>query len=519
MPPSSLPPPAPDRFTAALAVCLILPWLNGYTAGPTPNLWPWLVSAFCGVFVALGWRRVNPRLLALTWLAAALISSVMALLQYFGLAAALAPWINPTLPGEAFANLRQRNQFATLTSMGLVALLAFVALRTTSTGKVSMPPTPAKRPPLPSWSYACALLLALGNAASSSRTGLLQWGLVLVFGLWWNRSSRRSLAGLALLALLMYGACVALLPKLLNLTSGINSAGLWGRLAETGGDSRLVLWHNVLTLIAQKPWFGWGWGELDYAHFITAYPGARFTELLDNAHNLPLQLAVELGVPAAVLVCIGLVWAVRRAAPWRETDPARQMAWAVLAVIGVHSLLEYPLWYGPFQLALLLSVAWLWQTRPGPLTGAPAERVSQKSRISLRITATAALLLLAYVGFDYVRVTQLYVPAEKRWPAFQQDTLAKVQESWLFAPQVRFAILLTTDVTPANAPAIQALAQSVLHYSPEAKVVEKLINSASLGGQRADAEFYLARFCWAYPQDCAAWMATNTVLLGTASGH
>jgi hypothetical protein len=50
--------------------------------------------------------------LAATWLAAALISSLMALLQYFG-AAALGPWLSPTSAGEAFANLRQRNQFAT----------------------------------------------------------------------------------------------------------------------------------------------------------------------------------------------------------------------------------------------------------------------------------------------------------------------------------------------------------------------------------------------------------------------
>ena len=481
-------------------------------------MWPWLVSAVCGVLLALGWGRVNARLLAATWLAAALISSVMALLQYLGAGSALAPWLSPTLPGEAFANLRQRNQFATLTSIGLVALLAAVALRKAST--VAAEPAESLHQrlnlSLPAWAYASALLLAIGNAASSSRTGLLQWGMVLVLALWWHRSSRRPVAGLALLALLMYGAAVALLPPLLTLATGIRSHGLWERLAETGGDSRLVLWHNVLTLIAQKPWFGWGWGELDYAHFITAYPGARFTELLDNAHNLPLQLAVELGVPAALLVCLGLVWAVRRAAPWRDTDPARQMAWAVLAVIGVHSLLEYPLWYGPFQLALLCSVACLWRTRQGRQIQ-PMPQNSPLIQRTAFAAAVSALLALGCVGFDYARVTQLYVPLAQRWPAYQQDTLAKVQDAWLFAPQVHFAALLTTDVTPANAPAMQALAHSVLHYSPEAKVVAKLITSALLAGQLADAEFYLARFRWAYPQDYAVWLEANTDLIAAST--
>ena len=506
----------PERLTAALAFCLILPWLNGFTAGPTPNLWPWLVSAVCGVWVGLGWRRVSARLLAATWLAAALISSLAALLQYFGVAAALTPWLSPTLPGEAFANLRQRNQFATLTSIGLVALLACVSLRPIASSESASTERSASAglmQPLSVWAYASALLLALGNAASSSRTGLLQWGLVLVLGLWWNRSTRRPLAVLAGLALLMYGAAVAVLPKLLNLATGISSNGLWGRLAEAGSDSRRVLWDNVLTLITQKPWLGWGWGELDYAHFITAYPGARFTDILGNAHNLPMHLAVELGTPAALLMCTGLAWALLRAAPWRDTDPARQMAWAVLAVIGLHSLLEFPLWYGPFQLALLLCVAWLWQTRPSQSADSPAERVSLNSCAPLRIAAAAALLVLGYVGFDYARITQLYVPVEKRWPAYQHDTLAKVQDSWLFAPQVRFATLLTTEVTPDNAPAMQALAQSVLHYSPEARVVEKRITSALLGGQRTDAEFYLARFRWAYPQDYAAWAKANAALI------
>ncbi len=527
MPPSNPPSPAPDKFTASLAVCLILPWLNGYYAGPIANFWPWLVSVICGVFVALGWGRVSARLLAFTWLAAALISSLIALLQYFGMAAGMAPWISPALPGQAFANLRQPNLFATLTSIGLVALLASVVLQKTLTLPAkSIDPThgvshPLLSPSLPVWAYSSALLLALGNAASSSRTGLLEWFLVLVLALWWNRSNRRPLATLALLALLMYGAAVAALPMVREWVTGMSSDGLLGRLQE-GVGGRRELWDNVLTLIAQKPWLGWGWGELGYAHFITAYTGARSMEFFDNAHNLPLQLAVEMGVPMALLTCLGLAWAVLRAAPWRDTDPGRQMAWAVLGVIGVHSLLEYPLWYGPFQLAVLCCVAWLWQSRqilPVHKSRPSSGHAEQKSTAvwlagqKRPAVAAAVLLVLVYAGFDYVRITQLYVPSAKRWPAYQQNTLAKVQDSWLFAPQVLFAVLMMNKVTPTNASSMHALAQSVLHNASEAKVVEKLITSALLSGQRADAEFYLTRFRWAYPQDYAAWTQANAALL------
>ena len=64
-----------------------------------------------------------------------------------------------------------------------------------------------------------------------------------------------------------------------------------------------------------------------------------------------------------MLVCGGFAWWVLRQMPWREVDPTRQLAWAVLAVILLHSLLEYPLWYGPFQMAFGLCLLMLWQTR------------------------------------------------------------------------------------------------------------------------------------------------------------
>jgi hypothetical protein len=116
-------------------------------------------------------------------------------------------------------------------------------------------------------------------------------------------------------------------------------------------------------------------------------------------------------------------------------------------------------------------------------------------------TAAAALLALGCIGSDCARVSQSYLPAEKRWAAYQQDTLAKVDGSWLFQPQVRFAKLLTTEVTPANAPAMHALDLRVLHYSPEAKVLEQLIANALLSHQRVVVESHRVRFLWAYPQD------------------
>lgn len=492
-------PSAREKPGLWLAAFLVLPWLTAYTAGPQSNVWPWLVSAGCAVLVGLFWRRLDATLIAGAWLLAAAVSAAIGLVQYFGLAPALSPWISQTGAGEAFANLRQRNQFATLTSIGLLALIALQARQ-------------AARPRLPGWAYAAMALLALGNAASSSRTGLLQWLLIAALTAAWALRGQRRLGLLALQALLAYGLAVLALPWLLNLATGLSSAGLLGRLADAPGcASRRVLWSNVLTLIAQKPWLGWGWGELDYAHFMTLYPGPRFCEILDNAHNLPLHVAVELGIPAALALCGAIVWGVWRGQPWREADPARQLAWGVLAVIGLHSLLEYPLWYGPFQLACGLSVGLLWARAA---TG--AGRVLQDFKRNRAVTqylrwlvAIVSIALLAFAGREYARVSQLYLPAEARSAALRDDTLNKLRGSWLFGNEVRFAELSVTPLSPANAAAMHALALQLLHYSPEARVAEKLIASARLLGRDEEALQVAARYQAAFPDAYARWMAAQ----------
>ena len=119
---------APLLPTIAVFVFLILPWLNPFSPGPSPAVMPWLLSLGCFALVLLWAARVPlAKVAASAWLAAALLSAVLGLLQYFGATAPFGIWVNNPGIGEAFANLRQRNQFATLLNMGLVALLWWVA--------------------------------------------------------------------------------------------------------------------------------------------------------------------------------------------------------------------------------------------------------------------------------------------------------------------------------------------------------------------------------------------------------
>ena len=292
-----------------------------------------------------------------------------------------------------------------------------------------------------------------------------------------------------------------MLPALLLDWTVFTTDGVFARLADDPQSmgSRRVLWANVLYLIAQKPWTGWGWGELDYAHYITLFPGERFSVLLDNAHNLPLHLAVELGLPVAVVACSAVVVWVVRARPWRETDAVRQLAWGALAIIGLHSMVEFPLWYGPFQLVTVLALALLcqrallgWVRSSALLTGA----------VVVWVTAG---VVGAGIAWDYYRVSQLYRPMAFRAPAYQGETLAKVSSTQLFANHVDFALLTTTALTRENAPQVHTLATELLHFSPEPRVIEKVIESALLLGRDDEVAFQLRRYRVAYPEDHARW--------------
>jgi len=524
-----------------LASCVALPWLNPFASSPSTSVIPLLVSwmlAACalltvvelplqkstwsmsarlmavtlsvGLIASLLWvpqvvdraltagllaslmcvwlmaavgRRAAAnehvlRTLVLALIAAAAISSVLGIAQYLGLARDWSPWVNQPLKGDAFANLRQRNQFASLTSLGLAALLGWVAMQV-HTG-------PMQRRTW-GWVGITVSVLAAGVACSMSRTGTTQWlllsGLMVVWA--WRQQRQSSIAknkgliGLALAAPLLVVVWSVVMPWLALQTTGELGASMILRVAGQTQDyamcgGRRVLWSNVLTLVAQHPWLGWGWGETDFAHFMTSYSSMRFCDLMDNAHDFPLHLALEFGIPFAVLVLLTLLAWVLRRQPWREQHPWRVMAWGLLLVLAVHSLLEYPLWYGPFQMTLGLAIGLLWS--------APKTEPQEAAQELPMLVAALLFIGCLYAAWDFNRVGQIYRQAASRDAAYRDNPLHHAKQSWLFKNQADFAELTTQTVTAENAAQVYPQALRVMHYSPEARVVQRAIDSANYLG-------------------------------------
>lgn len=459
-----------------------------------------VVSLMCVWLMAAVGRRAAEDEALLRWLvvgllAAAVISAVLGMLQYLGLARELSPWVNQPLKGDAFANLRQRNQFASLTSLGLVVLLGSVAVQ-----------SKAQTMTRGGWTLTLVLLnvLATGVACSVSRTGAMQWVLVgVLMAAWGWRSAKRDagfgkgLVWLSIAAPMLVAVWSVLMPWLALQTTGEWGASMILRVTGQAQDyaacgGRRVLWANVLTLIAQHPWLGWGWGETDYAHFMTGYSNLRFCDMLDNAHDFPLHLALELGVPFALAVmALVAVWVMRRS-PWCEQHAWRVMAWCLLVVLGLHSLLEYPLWYGPFQMTLGLAIGLLWApTRVDLEADGQAEaKVEPQVEAQEGPTLIAAILFIGclYAAWDFSRVGQIYRQAASRDAAYRDNPLHHAKQSWLFKNQADFAELTTQAVTADNATELYPQAIRLMHYSPEARVVQRVIDSGKLLGYDEEAQ-------------------------------
>lgn len=361
--------------TAVLAIALL-------------SLAAWLCAT------ASTWRDRVPRLL--DGFAFGLVLALVA--NFGGLLLELAGWHVHALTlfpspflGRASALVGQPNQLATFAVMAWCA--AFYLWW---------------RGRLPAWGHALASVLAACLVtASGSRSGSVAWLLAMVLAILALRGhagnpTGRRLLGLA--ATVFMGTQLAWGPGGLaaHFLSGDAGSAVTTVVRE-GREGRLELWRDSLQLIASHPWFGVGWGNFSAARW-TELPTPLLEPNMGHAHNLILNLAVELGVPGALLVLAPLAWALWRGFRVGLRRDAAPHAWllaSLLLVVSTYSLLEFPLWHAYFLLPFALALG----LAEGPSIALPVGRLRRPAHLGLGLTALSITLL---VGLDYRRTEQVY---------------------------------------------------------------------------------------------------------------
>ena len=329
--------PTRDWRGAALGACflaLLLPWINPFSGGPSSSVQPWLASALCVavVFATSPPARLNP----------AMVLSLAGLAAWASARSGLTardPGAWRRLPAHSHgrrhgrgrsAPQRVRRRGGAGVAGGRGGEHGDRAVPVLRRGRSASPPGSMRRPPARP-SPTC------GSATSSPRSPRSAWPLCsgcsrpgwLAGPRWWRWPGWRSAthattSRTGLLQMIAAGrARVPLAGAAPPARDAVarRADRLWrgrARAAVVAGDAdgharqpavgarrigrcvqqphRAVV-QRAAPDRASSPWLGWGWGELDYAHYATLYDGPRFCDILDNAHNLPLHLAVELGIP------------------------------------------------------------------------------------------------------------------------------------------------------------------------------------------------------------------------------
>jgi O-antigen ligase len=467
----------PSRALQAAAVALLIGLLMAGALGGLPGT---LVLGMAAVVLAAGLvaahaaasARRNDEAgdafvpCAVGLAAAAAISMLVALIQAFAPDWADGDFIARSgLPGRAVGNLRQPNHLCSLLLWGVIAVVALLEMR-----RLAL-----------KWAVALVVLMVFAVELSASRTGALGLGLLALWGALDKRLSRPARALLVLtpaIYALSYGG-MALYGQWTDQAFGAEARIATGEATGESPNSRKRIWANTLTLVAQQPWTGVGFGEFNFAWSLTAFPG-RPTAFFDHTHNLPLQLAVELGLPLSMLVLALLGAALWQA--WKRSGEASgnagtaaRAAFMLVLMIGLHSLFEYPLWYAYF----LLPTAFAWGfalgcgversplhssstaasdtaavPRAAPLTDAATATTMSRNATPtwpLHASRILGLLLVAgsvYAVFDYLRIASIYSPGTNAAPL--NERIATGQRSVLFGHHADYAAATSTDPLPGR---------------------------------------------------------------------
>jgi len=431
-----------------LATGAILSWGQGL---PPPLTYNGLAMVVASVLLVLSGGSAARDERSRAWLLASLIivgtaSALVACLQVFLPDAADGNLIARSgLPGRAVGNLRQPNHLCSLLLWGVIAAVALLEMR-----RLAL-----------KWVVALVVLMVFAVELSASRTGALGIALLVLWGALDKRLSRPArvlLVATPLIYALSYGA-MSLYGHWTDQAFGAEA-----RIASDGaggGDSpnsRTRIWANALTLIAQQPWTGVGFGEFNIAWSLTAFPG-RPTAFFDHTHNLPLQLAVELGLPLATLV-LGLLgialWQAwkRSGEATGDAGTAARAAFMLVLMIGLHSLFEYPLWYAYF----LLPTAFAWGFALGSGKGSASVDVGAATHVpgeaggwqtyAGRIVGLVMVAGSVYALADYLRIASIYAPGSDDAPLAER--IARGQRSLLFGHHADYAAATNPDPLPGR---------------------------------------------------------------------
>jgi O-antigen ligase len=209
--------------------------------------------------------------------------------------------------------------------------------------------------------FALAIILSMGVLLSGSRAGSVSLALALMTMVaFYTRGVIRTI--FVLLVPLSIVVLIVLTPggdRLMEKSTRFVSQGI----------ERDALYHVTLGAIALRPMIGWGMNSFE--ELFSVFQPASMAGNYDKAHSTYLELAFDLGIPAASALVLTVIWVAWRCAigfgtRGRDRELAGLGVYATV-LVGFHSLFDFGLQIPAVTCTYvpLLGVAWAqsWSSR------------------------------------------------------------------------------------------------------------------------------------------------------------
>ncbi|HEY6093594.1 MAG TPA: Wzy polymerase domain-containing protein [Gallionellaceae bacterium] len=438
----------------------------------------------------LGLQRVV-LVLALFLLLGAELNATAGVLQHYRWHTVLDRVVTMQNGAAIYGNLAQPNHFADYMALGLASL-----------GLLYM------RAVLPAWGVALlASPLLFVSVLSGSRSAWLYLLALLVLAYLWQRrnDALRPLLHYALLLLIGFGLMhgVVELPWLNGASGNVTSVQRFSDDVPSGGI-RLYLWREAWHIFSQFPLLGAGFGQYAWQHFLWVpqlQAPASVVGLYNNAHNLVMQIAAEMGLAGVLILLITVALWLRQAAR-SERTAEYWWACAVVAVLGIHSLLEYPLWYAYFLGVAAVTLG---------LSDGTAYRIGVHGlgRAALGLMLLLGAMTMVQLASGYHALTELMgmqaqSAADSEHQQRMKDGLAVAGNAPLLTPYTEYFV--SNQIVPGADDLAGNLAVNdrVMHFAPVGPVVYRQAWLLALSGLQKEARQQMALAIWGYPAEFEA---------------
>ena len=387
-------------------------------------------------------------------------------------------WILPL--GEnrrAAANLAQPNQLATLLLFGTVAF-AWAWLKETISGSGAI--------------FAIAFLL-FGLTLTDSRTGVLSTSVMWFLTIFWRRLWPSKQVPFVATGLLLFFVAAFLVQS--GLANLLLLDGTSTFVERGQNETRWDIWRMFTRATLQQPWLGYGWNQSAVALVLgiasdNTQPCTQ-VPLVSYAHNLFLDLILWVGIPLGISVSAAVLLWLLRAVKSIETGQDALLMCCIVA-LGVHAMLEIPLYHAYFLLPLGLMIGMLevrLQIRPAFVTG-------RRAVVCLSLIGSA---LFVVVVRDYFVIEQSYSLLRLDSARIQNKTPYKPPEV-LILTQIRDYIALARLAPTPNMSQIDIKwVESVTLVYPSEFNLLALATVLALNGQALQAGSWLNTLCKSYP--------------------